>query len=215
LRAAYALAKTTPLDSISVVMVARTLGVTPALIHYYVGSRDWLTSGVMNLFYRDLFRKWPSPGADWRSNISLAVGVAYEQFVKYSGISAYAVTHNRFRVFQLTTMDDCDFGAEVLEKLTQTVRTAGRSAERTGIIAHLLLEFVITSAHSTARHLYPAEHKAFLSEKMAALDPEKYPALSFAGQAPFLVDAQVAFREGVRLFLLGLEHDPEAESGSG
>ena len=55
------LTKTTSLVDLSIVRVAKELGVTPALIHYYLagGGRDALTSGVMNLYYRDLIERWP------------------------------------------------------------------------------------------------------------------------------------------------------------
>src|SRR5689334_15383315 len=49
LQAALKLAKTYPLQDLSIVTVARAMNVTPALIHYYIGGRDWLTSGIMNL----------------------------------------------------------------------------------------------------------------------------------------------------------------------
>ena len=43
-----------PLQELSVVRMAHELGVPPALIHYYLGGRGALTSGVMNAYYREL-----------------------------------------------------------------------------------------------------------------------------------------------------------------
>lgn len=214
LRAAYKLARAVPLQDISVVMVAREIDVTPALVHYYIGGRDWLTSGVMNLFYRDLLRKLPAPTDDWRQNIVATAKATYEHFVAYGGIAAYAVSHSRFRVYQLTAFGDRDYGVEVLEAFTGSVRSAGRSEERTGIYAHLLMEFVINSAHATVRHMYPGDFKQFLEEKTDRLDPLKYPNIFFARRAPLTLDAQVAFDEGFRLFLLGIESEPVAVEGA-
>lgn len=44
LRAALKLAVKTALQDLSIVTVAKSMGVTPALIHYYIGGREWLTS---------------------------------------------------------------------------------------------------------------------------------------------------------------------------
>src|SRR4051812_26675417 len=51
LEKATELAKHEPLGEISMVGLARELGVTPALIHYYIGSRDDLISGVANRYF--------------------------------------------------------------------------------------------------------------------------------------------------------------------
>src|ERR1700722_9318525 len=96
LRTSYRLAKTVPLQELSIVFVAKTLGVTPALIHYYVGGRDWLTSGTMNLFYGDLLRKLPKNTGDWKRDIPKMAHGIYDHLVLYAGVAAYMVSQNRF-----------------------------------------------------------------------------------------------------------------------
>jgi hypothetical protein len=185
--------------------LART-GVTPALIHYYIGNRDWLTSGVMNLFYRDLLRKWPEPTDDWRETVQAAAEALYNHFVEYAGIASYAVMNDRFAVFQLTAFGDRDYGIEAMEKYIESLRVAGRTPERTAIYAHLLRQFIINAAHSAARHMYPSDYKDFLLDKMTKLDAVKYP--NITGSPPLMLNAQAAFQEGLRLFVLGLEREP-------
>jgi len=206
LRKAYKLARTVPLQDVSIVMVAREMGVTPALIHYYIGNRDWLTSGVMNLFYRDLLRKWPEPTDDWRETVQAAAEALYNHFVEYAGIASYAVMNDRFAVFQLTAFGDRDYGIEAMEKYIESLRVAGRTPERTAIYAHLLRQFIINAAHSAARHMYPSDYKDFLLDKMTKLDAVKYP--NITGSPPLMLNAQAAFQEGLRLFVLGLEREP-------
>ena len=69
LAVAFSLTKTVSVSDLSIVRVARELGVTPALIHYYLagGGRDALTSGVMNAFYREVVALWPPETGGWRA----------------------------------------------------------------------------------------------------------------------------------------------------
>ncbi|HTO60692.1 MAG TPA: hypothetical protein VMM15_05495, partial [Bradyrhizobium sp.] len=151
LRLSYKLVRTVPLQELSVVVVAKALRVTPALIHYYTGGRDRLTSGTMNLFYRDLLRNMPDSTDDWAFDLLATARAIYAHLVTYAGVASYVVSRNRFRVFQMTSGGERDYGAEVLERLACCVRRAGCSAERTGIYAHLIMEFLISSAHGAVR----------------------------------------------------------------
>lgn len=204
LRMAMKLAIRTPLQDLSIVTVAKAMDVTPALIHYYIGGRDWLTSGVMNLFYRDLLRKWPKQTGDWREDLEAAAHCLYEQFVRYSGIAAYVVSNSRFRVFQLTAFGDRDYGVEMLDRMTGLVRATGLGPARTGIYASQIIDFITQTGHSAALHLYPAEHRAFLDEKSSKLDEARYPNISYARFAPLEINGEVAVREGLDLFFLGI-----------
>jgi hypothetical protein len=215
LRTSYRLAKTVPLQELSIVFVAKRLKVTPALIHYYVGGRDWLTSGTMNLFYADLLRKLPENTGDWQRDIPRMARAIYDHLVRYAGIAAYMVSHNRFRIWQLTAYGQREYGVEVLEKLTACVEQAGCPPERTGIYSHLIMEFVIGSAHRTAHHLYPSEHKEFLKEKLSKLDPQRFPTLVLTDTAPISLGAEKAFDEEIRLFMLGLENEPREPETAG
>ena len=215
LRTSYRLAKTVPLQELSIVFVAKSLKVTPALIHYYVGGRDWLTSGTMNLFYSDLLRKLPNNTGDWKRDIPKMARAIYDHLVLYAGVAAYMVSHNRFRIWQLTAYGQREYGVEVLEKLTACVKQAPCSAERTGIYSHLIMEFVIGSAHRTAHHLFPSEHKEFLKDKLSKLDPEKFPTLVLTDTAPISLGPEKAFNEEIRLFMLGLENEPRVQETAG
>jgi len=215
LRTSYRLAKTVPLQELSIVFVAKSLNVTPALIHYYVGGRDWLTSGTMNLFYADLLRKLPDNTGDWKRDIPKMARAIYDHLVLYAGVAAYMVSHNRFRIWQLTAYGQREYGVEVLEKLTACVKQAPCSPERTGIYSHLIMEFVIGSAHRTAHHLFPSEHKEFLKDKLSKLDPERFPTLVLTDTAPISLGPEKAFNEEIRLFMLGLENEPREQETIG
>ncbi len=207
LETSYKLAETVPLQDLSIIVVAKSLKVTPALIHYYVGGRDWLTSGIMNRFYAELLEKMPDRTGDWRRDIPKTARAIYDHLVNYAGITSYVVSHSQFRTFQLTAPGQTDYGVEVLERLAACVLQAGCSNKRTGIYTHLISEFVISSAYSTLRHLFPSDHQKFLQGKLASLDPERFPTLMMTDSAPMSLGPETAFNEGIELFMLGFERD--------
>lgn len=204
LKTALRLARKTPLQDLSIVNVAKAMGVTPALIHYYIGGRDSLTSGVMNLFYRELLKHWPPPQGDWQADLKASAKAIFDQFVLYGGVAAYVVSNSRFRVFQLDGSGERDFGVDLLEQFAGRVRAAGLSGERTGLYAHLLLEFIINTAHGTSHHVFPAEHKQFLEARTASLDVSEFPNIFYALHAPLKLSGETAFEEGINLYLLGI-----------
>lgn len=213
LRTALRLTVTMPLQDVTIVTVAKASGVTPALIHYYVGGRDWLTSGVMNLFYKELVRKLPDPTGEWVEDLLAFARTMFDQYNKYAGISAYAVSNSRFRVFQLTSYNERDFGIDLLERLTGIVRSAGLGSERTGIYANQFMEFLISAAHSTALHIYPKSHVHFLEAKAASLDPKRYPNIAYTQQSPLMIDGEVVFTVGCEIFVRGIRDELSRSPG--
>ena len=91
LQTALKLSKSVALQDLSIVVVARAMDVTPALIHYYIGGRDWLTSGIMNLFYKGLIRKCPEPTGDWEQDVASSAKLFFDHLEAYPGVSAYLV----------------------------------------------------------------------------------------------------------------------------
>lgn len=201
------LTRNVALHELSIVRVAQELEVTPGLIHYYMGGRDALTSGVMNAFFRELIEAWPEPHGDWRADLEVACRAVYNAHVKYGGIAAYVVSHNRFRMVQAVAEGETDYGILLFEKFTFLVKAAGFDAVHTGIYTHLLNEFITGYAQATAAHRWPGEHAGFLNEKLAALDRRRYPAAHFVSKTFTQLDSNRAFEMGLAIFLNGLERD--------
>ncbi len=215
LQTALKLSKSVALQDLSIVAVARSMGVTPALIHYYIGGRDWLTSGIMNLFYKGLIKKWPEPSGDWEEDVRNSAKAFFDQLVAYPGIAAYLVLNHQFRVFQLTAFRDRDYGAEVLDRFVGRVRSAGLSRERTGVHAELIHEFIMSTAHQASHALLPADHRQFLEDKIANLDLDRTQNIVYGKVGPFQLNADRLFKEGLSMFLLGIQRDREIEGVSG
>jgi len=207
LKTALKLSKTMALQDLSIIIVARAMDVTPALIHYYIGGREWLTSGVMNLFYKNLLRKWPNRTGDWHEDVWNSTKTYFDYLLAYPGIAAYLVSNHRFRIFQLTDFGDRDHGVEMLDRLAGHVRAAGLSPERTGLHTQLIQEFVISTAHIAGHHLLPADNRQFHEEKLASLDPRLTENIVYGKVAPLQFKAASLFREGISLFLLGIQRD--------
>jgi AcrR family transcriptional regulator len=204
---ALQLTKTTSLVDLSIVRVAKELGVTPALIHYYLagGGRDALTSGVMNGFYRELIERWPQETGDWRQRLEVVAEAVYRAHIRHPGVSMYIATHNRYQLVQDVVEGETDYGLQFLERFSATVRTAGFDAKRTGVIAHLLVMTIAAYAHSTVTRRWPGQHTDFLSDKLSMLDPEVYPNCHFVKDSLTHLNAAQAFATGLELFISGVE----------
>ncbi|HDR9872837.1 TPA: TetR/AcrR family transcriptional regulator [Burkholderia cenocepacia] len=202
---ALQLTKTTPLSDVSVVKVAKELGVTPGLIHYYLGGRDPLTSGVMNSFYREMVESWPIEQGDWRHNMEIVADAMYRAHIRYPGVAAYVIAHNRFRLFQELEAGESDYGVIVFEKVLSTVRGMGFDALRTAMYGHIFVDFIISNAQATVRHRWPGEHKDFLDSRLKELDPVTYPTVHYVRESYIKLNALSTFSAGLTLLLDALE----------
>lgn len=204
IRIGLRLTKTVNLQDVSIVLVARTMNVTPALLHYYLKGRDHLTSGIMNLFYREVVRHIQKPTGSWEDDLLAGARAMYSRFIKYPGVASYCLVNNRFRTFQLTENNEVDFGVTALELFTELVMKSGCVPERAGLYSHLMRDFIMTSAHSAVSDRYPANHREFIERKTIELDPAKFPAILATVSSQVTVSAETAFLEGCRLFIMGL-----------
>ena len=209
LRAGLRLSLDTPLQELSVVSVAKALKIAPALIHYHIGGRDWMTSGIMNLFYRGVLKKWPNATGEWEADLIQAATLIYDEFCTHAGIAAYAVANSRFRIFQLTAFGDRDYGVEMLERLTGLMRASGLSGGRTGVYTTQLFGLIAGAADDVTTHILPAAHEAFHRDKFSQLEMSRYPNLDFAQGIPMRLGDVHTFDEGCRLILHGIRSECE------
>ncbi len=202
---ALQMARSTPLQDLSIVRVARELGVTPALIHYYLNGRDALTSGVMNAFYCETLKDWPQPTGNWRDDVEAVVRRVYSAHVNYPGVAAYVVAHNRFRLKQILVEGEKDFGIQLFESFVAAVREATDDAYHTAMWSHLLIDFVVSMAFAAVRHRFPGEHGEHLDRIFAELPPKHFPAMAFVRKDYVRLNAGEAFAEALRLMLATME----------
>lgn len=202
---AFRMAMTVPLQELSIVKVAKELGVTPALIHYYLDGRDALTSGVMNAFYRETMDGWPPSTGDWRADMEAVSRQVYKLHVKYAGVASYVVGFNRFRMAQKVTPNERDYGVILFEAFVGAVRAGGFDGESTAVYGHLLMELITSAANATAWRRWPGDHSAFVDSVLAGLDPDAFPNARFVRQSYVRFDSSVAFDKALNLFMTTLE----------
>jgi AcrR family transcriptional regulator len=193
-----------PLQDLSIVRMARELGVTPALIHYYLGGREALTSGVMNAYYRELVEALPGRTGDWQGDVAAVLRTIYEKDVKYGGIVAYVMSHNRYRLFQDVEQGETDYGVVFFDRLAACVRQAGLDPSSSSMFVHLLLQHVLASAYQHTSHQLPGDHHAFLLSRLGRVDARERPDLHFMLEAFSSLDGAAAFEAGLALLIDGM-----------
>ncbi|WP_321796148.1 TetR/AcrR family transcriptional regulator [Caballeronia sp. J97] len=199
------MARTMPLDQVSMVQIAKEMGVAPGLIHYYLGSRDDLISGVLNSHYRRRLEALPALTGNWRSDIEKIARISYSIALDIPGISLYIASHNRFRLFQSVAPGEIDYGLALFNHTMSCFLQGGFSADQTALAYHLLAQFLLSSSISAAGRQSPAEHSAYIRGKFEAASDDRYPAAKLVGKAFSELSADRAFDEGLRVLLEGFE----------
>lgn len=199
------MAREMPLDQVSMVQLAKEFSVAPGLIHYYLGSRDDLISGVLNTYYRRRLEALPALTGDWRPDIEKIARISFSLAREMPGVSLYIASHNRFRLFQSVGPGEVDYGLALFNHTTSCFLQGGFSADQTALAYHLLAQYLLSSSVSAAGRQSPAEHSAFIRGKFDAAPDERYPAAKIVGKAFSELSADRAFDEGLRLLLNGFE----------
>ncbi|MDQ1760268.1 TetR family transcriptional regulator [Achromobacter xylosoxidans] len=201
---AIALARETSLDQISMVQLARDFGVAPGLIHYYLGGRDKLISGVLNNYYRERLARMPALTGDWRADIETIARVSLAFAVENPGVSTYVASHNRFRLFQDVDSGETDFGAVFFNHVTTAFMQGGFSAEQVALAYHLLAQFLVASSRAEASKQLPVYHRDFIRGRLDAMPADRYPGARYVAEAFSGLSTELAFEAGLRILLDGI-----------
>jgi AcrR family transcriptional regulator len=212
---AIELTKREPLSAISMVRLAKSLNVRPGTIHYHLGSRDDLISGVMNRFYRDLLLDLDAtaPAATWQEEIRRIGWVWLTAKLLYPGVANYIASNDRFRVFQKTKSGEEDYGARYMDRVFGLLRNAGFTADIAAECWHLMALYANATAETIAMGHAPAAHSKFLLRRMERYDPASFPGLAFGLRALAELDARGAFGRSLDDLILGLEKRRHVVSG--
>jgi AcrR family transcriptional regulator len=214
LRLGLGLARTLPLQDISVVRVAAELGVTAASIRYYLRGRDALTAGIVNAFYRDLLEHWPPMTGDWQADLSAVAEAIYRHYLIYPGVAAYFAAENRFRILAAATRAEDGLAPPLfLERYFAVIRQVGLDVERGTTYAIILLQLLHMAAHATSRHQWPGEHD-LLKAHLYSLDDESFPNIAAMRESHLRLSGHVAFKAALDLVVSGLELERRKRSSS-
>ncbi|WP_179402495.1 TetR/AcrR family transcriptional regulator [Burkholderia guangdongensis] len=213
LQHAIELTKTVPLDQISMVQLAKDFGVAPGLIHYYLGGRDKLVSGVLNAYYRMRMARAENLTGDWRRDVERIARNSFEVAIENPGVSLYVASHNRYRLFQDVEPGETDYGMEFFNLMTSAIMQGGFTADQVALAYHLIAQYLVsTSMAETSRQL-PAYHQAFIEEKLGQAPAAQYPGARFVSKAFSHLSSETSFEEGLRITLDGIDAWRQARKG--
>jgi AcrR family transcriptional regulator len=208
LQHAIELTKTIPLDQISMVQLAKDFGVAPGLIHYYLGGRDQLVTGVLNDYYRQRTLRLQALTGDWRADVERIARLSFQVAIENPGVSNYVASHNRYRLFQDVQPGETDYGLEFFNRMTSAIMQGDFSAEQVALAYHLLAQYLVSASMAEASRQLPAYHQAFIQNKLDAVSAEQYPGARFVSKAFSKLSSDTAFEEGLRITLDGIEAWP-------
>jgi len=205
LNKAIEMAKVEPLGEISIIGLARSLGVAPALIHYYIGSRDDLISGVANRYFQDRLARFKPPSGNWKQDLHDDALQLFALYVEYGGVLRYMMSHNRFRLFQQVAPGETDYGMLHLDRLAGIFKAGGFSPAQAAIGFHLLAQYVMTADYAEVSRQLPGRHGAYIRAQVQSRTPQELPGAHYFLDAFCQLDSATAFPEGLKLLLDGFE----------
>lgn len=197
------LAMVEPLGDLSMVGLAREFGVTPALIHYYVGSRDDLVSGVVNRYFKARIERLAQLTGDWRSDLDRHAHTTFEVMVEYGGVLRYIMSHNRFRLFQQVAPGETDYGLVYFDRYAEIFRVGGFTAQQGSLGYHLLSQYVMAAAYAQVSRQLPAQHEKYIQTRLQAKPVEHFPGAHYLAVPFSKLDSETAFEAGLAVLLDG------------
>lgn len=197
------MAKVEPLGEISMVGLARELGVAPALIHYYIGSRDDLISGVANRYFKERLSRLQPLTGDWREDLHREGMQTFAIGVEYGGVLRYMMSHNRFRLFQQVVSGETDYGMLYLNRLAGIFRSGGFNADQAAVGYHLLSLYVMSSAYAEVSRQLPGYHENYIRAQIESRPADEFEGAHFIAEPFSTLDSATAFPEGLRLLIDG------------
>ncbi len=200
---AIELSKQVPLDQISMVQLAKEFGVAPGLIHYYLGGRDNLISGVINHYYAQRVQRIAPLTGDWRADVERFARASFAVAIEHPGVSIYVASHNRHRLFQEVAPDETDYGLVYFDSLTRALMQGGFSPEQTALAYHLLAQFLVSSSMAEAARQLPAHHEGFILRKLDSPTAQSYAGASYVRTAFARLGSDTAFEAGLAMLLDG------------
>lgn len=202
---ALELCQEVPLADLSIVHLAREIGVTPASLHYYLDGRNGLVSGVISKYFELLLPCFELGRSDtWEPRVRRVATALYHAQVQYKGVTSYFISHNKFRLVQ----DEAPtgkgaFGIRYLESMLQLFLDRPFPVKAAVANSHHLVRFIGASAHSAGGKQLPGQHGVFIEDRLSCTDPREFPAVHKALKFFVAFGADEAFKSGLAILLRG------------
>ena len=201
---AMQLAQTESVEAITIARLARELGVTTSLIHYFVGSRDKLLSTVFNRVLKLRAESYPPLVGRWREDMETLLLQTHASQLKWKGITSYVATHNRYRLFQRVGPGEVDYGLVFFDRMGVILKSAGLSVRHGALAYHLIMLFMTSVASAHVNRQEPSAHRTFLREQLNPFPNEKFEGARFLMPEFSLISTGTTLEDGMRLLLDGI-----------
>jgi len=200
---ALGLARNASISEVSMVRVAREMGVAPGLVHYYVGSKDDLLSAVLNAIFRERVLALPPVTGDWRVDLEGTCRSMLDTLARWPGSAHYFAMHNRFRLFQRVPSGETDYGLAYFDHIGRILSGAGFTPAQAALVYDLTMVFMTSISLEFANRQAPDEHKEFISRYIARFDHKAIPGAHFLAGSFVKVSHEKRFNAGLKLLLDG------------
>jgi AcrR family transcriptional regulator len=205
IRRAIELAQKESISEVSMVRVAREMGIAPGLVHYYVGSKDDLLSAVLNAAFQERVMALPPVTGDWRADLEGVCRSTLNTLARWPGVANYIATQNRFRLFQRVQPGETDYGLAYFDHLGRILEHAGFTPTQAALAYDLTMMFVTSISVELANRQAPGEHKDFITGYVSRFDRKDVPGAAFL-VGPFAkIDSERRLEAGLQLMLDGFE----------
>ncbi|QBR01178.1 TetR/AcrR family transcriptional regulator [Paraburkholderia pallida] len=205
IRRAIELAQKESISEVSMVRVAREMGVAPGLVHYYVGSKDDLLSAVLNAAFKERVNALPPVTGDWRVDLEGVCRSVLKTLARWPGVANYIATQNRFRLFQRVQPGETDYGLAYFDHLGRILEHAGFNPAQAALAYDLTMMFVTSISVEIANRQAPGEHKDFIVGYVSQFDREDIPGATFLAEPFTKIDSEKRLDAGLKLMLDGFE----------
>ncbi|MDN7576845.1 TetR/AcrR family transcriptional regulator [Burkholderia contaminans] len=205
IRSAVELAQKESISEVSMVRVAREIGVAPGLVHYYVGSKDDLLSAVLNTAFRERVLALPAMTGDWRVDLEGVCRSTLETLSRWPGIANYFATQNRFRLFQRVQPGETDYGLAYFDHLGRILEHAGFAPAQAALAYDLTMMFVTSISVEFANRQAPGEHKEFIVRHVSQFERKVIPGAAFLVEAFADIDSEKRLDAGLKIMMDGFE----------
>jgi AcrR family transcriptional regulator len=209
---AVGLSRTETLSDLTIARVARELGITTGLVHYFVGSRDELLSAALNEGLRELVAEFPPLTGSWRDDLLSHWLTVYRQLVKRRGLAIYITTQSRHRLFQKVQPGQVDHGLVFFDRFGQIFKSGGFPADLAAMAYHQFAIVVTTVAFNEVSGQEPAASRQFLEGYLKPTRKTEYPGAVFLAAGIGRVDSESALVTGLQWHLEAIARRRESSS---
>lgn len=201
---AMQLAQSESVEAITIARLARELGVTTSLIHYFVVSRDELLSAVFNRVLKLRAETYTPLTGRWREDLENQLLQTHQSQLQWKGVTTYVATHNRYRLFQRVGPGEVDYGLMFFDRLGRILKSAGLSQRHAALAYHLIMLFMTSVASAHVNRQEPVAHQSFLREHLGSFADDSLEGARFLMPEFSAISTAATLKEGMRLLLDGI-----------